>query len=235
MENKTEQEWKLIEKNLQGRRVWLYKPGEQGSKWGLMCELGLMGIGWSKLGDLRQYKKDDEIESKLNELYPAKNGSLKRINDKPTNWDMCNTISKGDIIIAASGLHKLLGYGEVVGDYFYDETIDDEFASFRKVNWACSGEWHIDWKNFDTQQLAIKTLTEISDSKYKDYPQKLLAIMIGGGGGMLQAGWRSREILQNLYPAISHSISIKSFMDRRGQGKLITLSIRHWRFFMLMN
>ena len=202
MENKTEQEWKLIEKNLQGRRVWLYKPGEQGSKWGLMCELGLMGIGWSKLGDLRQYKKDDEIESKLNELYPAKNGSLKRINDKPANWDMCNTISKGDIIIAASGLHKLLGYGEVVGDYFYDETIDDEFASFRKVNWACSGEWHIDWKNFDTQQLAIKTLTEISDSKYKDYPQKLLAIMIGGNAsGRL-------EIARDFAESISGNISL---------------------------
>ena len=187
MENKTEQEWKLIEKNLQGRRVWLYKPGEQGSKWELMCELGLMGIGWSKLGDLRQYKDAKDIESKLNELYPTKSGSPKRLNDKPANWEMCNKINKGDIIIAANGLHKLLGYGEVVSDYFYDESIDKEFASFRKVKWFCSGEWHIDWKNFDTKQLAIKTLTEISDSKYKDYAQKLLAIMIeGNASGRLE-------------------------------------------------
>ena len=120
---------------LQGKRVWLYKPGEQGSKWELMLERGLMGIGWSKLGDLRQYKVADEIESKLNELYPTKNGSL-RLNDKPANWDMCNTINKGDIIIAVTGLNTLLGYGKVVSDYFYDESIDDEFASFRKVDWT---------------------------------------------------------------------------------------------------
>ncbi|WP_285257211.1 McrB family protein [Helicobacter zhangjianzhongii] len=165
---------------LQGKRVWLYKPGEQGSKWELMLERGLMGIGWSKLGDLRQYKVAEEIESKLNELYPTKNGSL-RLNDKPANWDMCNTINKGDIIIAVTGLNTLLGYGKVVSDYFYDESIDDEFASFRKVDWTCSGKWDIDFdrdifKDDNVKQLPIKTLTDITK---QGYPQKLLAIMWG--------------------------------------------------------
>ena len=167
---------------LQGKRVWLYKPGKQGSKWGRMLKLGLMGIGWSKLGDLRQYKNEKDIESKLNELYPSKSGSQNKLNDKPANWDMCNTISKGDIIIAASGLNTLLGYGEVVGDYFYDESIDNEFASFRKVKWFCSGEFRVnfDWdifKDDKVKQLPIKTLTDIT--KYQGYPQRLLAIIRG--------------------------------------------------------
>ena len=174
MENKTEQEWELIKKNLQGRRVWLYKPGEQGSKWGLMYKRGLMGIGWRKLGDLTQYKDENEIISRLGELYPKDN---KASNDGRANWEMCKTIKKGDIIIAATGLYKLLGYGEVKSDYFYDENIDDEFASFREVDWACSGEWTIDFDSIskDSKQLARKTLTELT--KWQGYVQKLLAII----------------------------------------------------------
>lgn len=169
MENKTEQEWKLIEKNLQGRRVWLYKPGEQGSKWGLMCELGLMGIGWSKLGDLSHYTRE-QIKPKLDEFYPLdEDGSRK--NDVTTLYNFANEIKIGDMVLAMKGTTKILGYGEVKSDYFYDTSKDsdtiDKFCSFREVEWTK--------KELDTGRWARKTLTNITT--YKETQDVLVCLL----------------------------------------------------------
>ncbi|WP_317372524.1 AAA family ATPase [Helicobacter canis] len=169
MENKTEQERKLLEKNLQGRRVWLYKPGEQGSKWGLMCELGLMGIGWSKLGDLSHYTRE-QIKPKLDEFYPLdEDGSRK--NDVTTLYNFANEIKIGDMVLAMKGTTKILGYGEVKSDYFYDTSKDsdtiDKFCSFREVEWTK--------KELDTGRWARKTLTNITT--YKETQDVLVCLL----------------------------------------------------------
>lgn len=160
MENKTEQGWELIEKNLQGRRVWLYKPGEQGSKWELMLERGLMGIGWSKLGDLSHYTKE-QIKPKLDEFYPIKKESGRK-NDVKTLYDFANEIKIGDVVLAMKGTTQILGYGEVMSDYFYDTNKDtdtsDKFCSFREVKWTKKG--------LKVGRWAIKTLTDIT--KYQE-------------------------------------------------------------------
>lgn len=176
MENKTEQEWELLEKNLQGRRVWLYKPGEQGSKWGLMCELGLMGIGWSKLGDLSNYKNLDEenfkkeIKSKLDENYPIGKESSRK-NTLKALYEFANKIKIGDMVLAMKGRAKILGYGEVKSDYFYDTSKDsdtiDKFCSFREVEWTK--------KELDTGKWTIKTLTNITT--YKETQDVLVCLL----------------------------------------------------------
>lgn len=176
MENKTEQEWELLEKNLQGRRVWLYKPGEQGSKWGLMCELGLMGIGWSKLGDLSNYKNLDEenfkkeIKSKLDENYPIGKESSRK-NTLKALYEFANKIKIGDMVLAMKGRAKILGYGEVKSDYFYDTSKDsdtiDKFCSFREIEWTK--------KELDTGKWTIKTLTNITT--YKETQDVLVCLL----------------------------------------------------------
>lgn len=176
MENKTEQEWELIKKNLQGRRVWLYKPGEQGSKWGLMYKLGLMGIGWRKLGDLSNYKNLDEenfkeeIKSKLDENYPIGKESSRK-NTLKALYEFANKIKIGDMVLAMKGTTKILGYGEVKSDYFYDTSKDsdtiDKFCSFREVEWTK--------KELDTGKWAIKTLTDITT--YKETQDALACLL----------------------------------------------------------
>lgn len=81
----------------------------------------------------------------------------------------------GDIIIVKKGKRKLLGYGEVVSDYYYDAD-RDEYTSIRDVKWIKSGEWNLD---FD---LVLKTLTNITQydseiSKGQKYYEYLLSIM----------------------------------------------------------
>lgn len=145
---------------LQGKRVWLYKPGEQGSKWELMLERGLMGIGWSKLGDLSHYTKE-QIKPKLDEFYPIKKESGRK-NDVKTLYDFANEIKIGDVVLAMKGTTQILGYGEIMSDYFYDTNKDtdtsDKFCSFREVKWTKKG--------LKVGRWAIKTLTDIT--KYQE-------------------------------------------------------------------
>lgn len=132
------------------RKFWLYKAGDNGDKWEDMYAKGLMGLGWKELGDLRKYSKKEEIEAKLNLFYPK--DTQNRKHDKNANWDFCNEIQIGDIVIVGKGKTEFLGYGEVEGDYFYDSNLDESFASFRKVNWIKKGEW--EWeKNTSMTQI----------------------------------------------------------------------------------
>lgn len=213
MENKTEQEWKLIEKNLQGRRVWLYKPGEQGSKWGLMLKLGLMGIGWSKLGDLSNYKKE-QIKFKLDEFYPIDKESSRK-NDVATLYNFANKIKIGDMVLAMKGTTKILGYGEVKSDYFYDTSKDsdtiDKFCSFREVKWVkqeleLGGQW------------ARKTLTEIT--RYKETQDVLVDLLdIGFAKSQRKINIPLNQILYGppgtgkTYSTIDKALEILGYVD----------------------
>ena len=142
------------------RKFWLYKAGENGDKWEDMYAKGLMGLGWKNLGDLSKYSNREEIEARLNILYPR--DTTNRVNDRKSNWEFCNEMEVGDIVIVGRGKTKFLGYGEVESDYFYDPSLDESFVSFRKVNWIKKGEW--DWreKQNDDGGWVMKALTNIT-------------------------------------------------------------------------
>lgn len=142
------------------RKFWLYKAGENGDKWEDMYAKGLMGLGWKNLGDLSKYSNREEIQARLNILYPR--DTTNRVNDRKSNWEFCNEMEVGDIVIVGRGKTKFLGYGEVESDYFYDPSLDESFVSFRKVNWIKKGEW--DWreKQNDDGGWVMKALTNIT-------------------------------------------------------------------------
>lgn len=148
------------------RKFWLWRVDED--KWGDFYQWGLMGIIWKKLGDLKNYKDKESIEKQLNLLYPSKTSN--RQNDRLANWQFCNQIKIGDIIITAKNHKEFLGYGEVIGDYFFDEKQDKDFGSFRKIRWIKKGKWR--WSRDDGNGWARKILTDISP--YKEDLDQLL-------------------------------------------------------------
>lgn len=158
-----EQQVKKSKNTSQNKKFWLYKAGDNGDKWEDMYAKGLMGIGWKNLGDLSKYSNKKEIETQLNILYPRH--TTDRVNDRKSNWDFCNEIEIGDIIIVGNGGTKFLGYGEVESDYFYDPNLDESFASFRKVKWIKKGEWNWEKQSDNDGGWAIKTLTNVTQYK----------------------------------------------------------------------
>jgi 5-methylcytosine-specific restriction enzyme B len=152
----TYEEYKIIEDLSQKReRYWVYAPDVNAKQWDEFYNLGIMGLGWSYLGDLRNYTSKDEIRRKIREV---EGETTKKNNSANINYEFCNTIKQGDFIFVKQGTTKLLGYGKVTSDYYYDSNRNN-FQSCRKVQWLAKGEWEPDNK------LPIKTLTDITYSK----------------------------------------------------------------------
>lgn len=140
------------EKEPEKKRIWAFAPGKDGYKWDEFREQGIMAIDWG-IGNLKEYKSKKSIAAVLMELDELEGSNHK--NDSLALWQFCNEIQVGDKIFAKTGLNKLLGVGEVVSDYQYDDN-QEEFMHVRKVNWTKVGNWTTD------DNFAIKTLTDIT-------------------------------------------------------------------------
>lgn len=144
---------------LENRKCWVIASGEKSRLWDEFKNGNFIAIGWNELGNLSLFKSKEEIKNKYIEVY-GKNGD----NDVCALWAFYHQMSKGDIVFVKDGLSKIIGYGEVSGDYYFDETF--EYNHKRAVI----------WKSFDVKELAdrlnmaVKTLTELK-KKYelRDY------------------------------------------------------------------
>ncbi len=157
---------RTAEIKMNSKRYWLYSPGPSAKHWEEFYQDGVMRLGWESLGDLTQYSTKDEIVKRLQDIFDT--DSSKK-NDATANWDFCNEIRKGDVIIAKKGRSKYIGYGIVTSDYYFDDTRND-FNSTREVNWTAKGVWEE-----PKGDNIVKTLTDITP--YPDYVARILKLM----------------------------------------------------------
>ncbi|SMQ78500.1 EVE domain-containing protein [Bacillus sp. OV166] len=143
------------------KRYWIYAPGEGSSKWEEFYDKGIMGIGWDKLGDLKQYPTKDSMKTKMKEIYGEEYSYM---NAGHLTWQFANELKIDDVIIVKKGLKKIIGRGIVTSDYIFDDS-RNEFKHIRNVRWTHRGEWDHEG------QIVLKTLTDITP--YTDYYKKL--------------------------------------------------------------
>lgn len=140
---------------------WLYAPGERAAKWDEFYKNGVMGLGWSELGDLNLYDDKTDIVQKLKETL---GGESTYVNSTHAVWQFVHDLKPGDIVFAKKGRTEILGRGIVESDYVYDEDAD-QYPNIRKVKWTDKGNWQID------EMFAMKTLTDVTN--YTDFVSKL--------------------------------------------------------------
>lgn len=133
---------------------WLYSPGEGAAMWDSFRSQGIMGLGWSELGNLTSYGSKEEIRAKLRET--SSNDSSQR-NSALAVWQFLHEMEPGDVVFAKRGMKQVIGRGIVEGGYEYDSK-DKEYPHHRSVKWTENGSWKI------SGQLPMKTLTDITDS-----------------------------------------------------------------------
>ena len=116
-------------------RTWLLSPGDKGQHWTLFKEQKVMAISWNKLGDLSKSESWEDIKDLAEEAYP----------DKPA-WPIARYVSAfrhdaaiGDRIIVKSGRSKIVGWGIIASDYYYDPT-REHYHHVRKVDWKGSDD-----------------------------------------------------------------------------------------------
>ena len=147
---------------------WIYSPGANACMWDEFYSKGIMAIGWPEAGDLRQYDGLDDIRTVMQETLDPERTFIMTV---LALWQFLHDMKEGDIVYAKQGMYKLVGRGEVVSDYIYDDTAD-EYVHVRKVNWTDKGEWP------HPGQAVMKTLTDIT--QYTDYLEQLKALFDGG-------------------------------------------------------
>lgn len=151
-------------------KFWLFAAGEKSYKWEEFYEKGIIALGWDNLGNLKNYHSQDEIAQEL-QKYSSKDSYPK--NDSKANWEFANKMDIGDIVYVKQGLEPiLLGRGIIESDYIYDDT-RNEYKSIRKVRWTHNGIYNVDFNELDIKQWNQKTLTDISENKYKDFCKKI--------------------------------------------------------------
>ena len=134
------------------QRVWAIAPGSGAKFWDEFYSLGIIGIGWDRLGNLSQYKNVDEIKSSL-----SRDAEKNPSNSALAVYEFVHTIQTGDLVFAKQGTKTLVGFGKVTSDYRFDST-RPIFKNIREVRWLGKGEWELP----EDSLLPIKTLTDIT-------------------------------------------------------------------------
>jgi 5-methylcytosine-specific restriction protein B len=125
------------------------------NRWDLMREGNCVAVGWSKLGDLSEVignRDGREIIRRVLEVhYPSTPAAIGKSTKQlfmfvsgiynsgmygPGTYN--GDVVKGDIVLASDGA-RVLGLGELNGDYYYDPSSD--FPHRRPVKWLSLEEW----------------------------------------------------------------------------------------------
>ncbi len=146
---------------------WIISPGQNARLWNDFTENKICAIGWNDLGDLSKYKNLDEIKNMMKEIHG--DGSS-YVNDGLACFEFVNKLKIDDYLFAKKGRNKIIGFGKVSSDFFYDEN-RSEYKNCRKVEWTKIGEWKTE------ENHVVKTLTNIT--KYDNYVKNLINLVNG--------------------------------------------------------
>ena len=160
----------LGDEGVKTTHYWTYSPGDGAARWDDFYARGVMGVGWSKLGNVEKYASKEDIRKNLRTLYSSK---YSQKNSALALWQFSREIKPGDVVFAKRGRSVIIGRGIVEGDYQFDEN-GDPYPNIRRVRWTNRGEWHTE------DLLAVKTLTDITT--YPDLVEKLNSFFEDEGG-----------------------------------------------------
>ena len=146
---------------------WIYSPGEQAVFWDHYYQEGIMGLGWNKIGDLKEYRKQQDLIAPLKQNYGS---DTSQNNSADMLYSFAYEMKPGDIVFAKKGRSTIVGRGVVTSDYYYDGNHEVQ-PHLRKINWTDKGEWKAE------TMLAMKTLTNITS--YTDHVNKLNKLIDG--------------------------------------------------------
>lgn len=185
---------------------WIYSPGDNACMWDEFYAAGMMGIGWSVLGDLKQYPSKDAMKQAMKDRIDPQ---YSYTNAAHATWQFANEMKPGDIVFAKQGKRLIVGKGVVTSDYQFDADRDDDYKQIRGVNWVAKGSWN------HPGQAVTKTLTDITP--YTDYVQKLLDLFTE----QTEVEQEEVEVLRPVYT--EEDFLSEVFMDRETYDTLTEL------------
>lgn len=153
------------------RKYWVISPYSAKDEeifekvWAFILNNKVIGIGWSKLGDIRNLS-DVELIKQIKKNYPDDNPRRALNTIKTFYYD----IKKGDIIITRKGRKAIVGIGEVTGDVFYDKDLWNKCGNGCSEDFVCASfvpvKWEEEYIEFQDIVFGLNTIQQISDRKF---------------------------------------------------------------------
>ncbi len=113
-------------------RVWGIHMGEHvGAR---PVEQGYVAIGWTALGDLRQYPDREALKVALAKHYPDKKAGSRPV-DAGVLFRFTNEMKAGDIVVYPSKHDRMVNIGRFTGVYDYKADDHDDYPNRRQVEW----------------------------------------------------------------------------------------------------
>lgn len=113
-------------------RVWGIHMGEHvGSR---PLDSGYVAIGWSVLGDLRQYADREALKVALSQHYPEKKPGSRPV-DAGILYRFAHEMNAGDIVVYPSKHDRMVNVGRFTGVYEHVADDPDDYPNHRGVEW----------------------------------------------------------------------------------------------------
>ena len=139
------------------KQYWIFAAGEGAKKWDEFYKDGVMALGWDNIDDLSNYKTEEKIRKKIQELNNDYVSDYKmRVK---ALYDIYEAVSIGDIIYVKKGRKDIIARGVVTSDYIYDKNRTG-YEHCRLVDWTSTDVY----ANASDQDYPTKTLTNKTDN-----------------------------------------------------------------------
>jgi restriction system protein len=118
----------MTEKN----RIWGIHMGEHVDA--RPVEQGYVAIGWTALGDLRQYPNREALKAALELHYPDKKAGSRPV-DAGILFRFSNEMKAGDIVVYPSKHDRMVNIGRFTGTFDHKADDPDDYPNRRQVEW----------------------------------------------------------------------------------------------------
>lgn len=170
------------EENINGKRYWLVTCGEGNKYYDNFKEKGIFSIGWQEIKNV-QTKTKEELNEEVKKIYGGRGIAGTFL------YYMTKEMKQGDILIVRRGTsRKIVGYGEIVGNYTEQRIIDIENTDYYhniEVKWNDIKEIELKSyrKNFPRNTISradnelVKIFLEECLNKKGEYEEKEISTM----------------------------------------------------------
>ena len=175
--------------------------------WPMMRDNDCVAIGWPKVGDLSQFKHNQESRSQIAQLlrehYELSPSVASRKAGEILNF--AAVMTDGELVLAASG-ERVLGLGQIAGPYRFDSQTQEDAPHQRSVEWKSTEEFRLPTQ--EGLRTAVYSLKKSFDNLI-DVERRLLDAPATSVHGKRRTGRIAR--------LDSISGRIQSILERKGQ------------------
>ena len=104
--------------------IWLFRAGSKGEYEHKFLSDNRVYLTWDDLDfDLRSVKNKEDLYKILMDSYKLEKEKT-AINWASQIWPIAHSMNKGDWIILPSKINRTIHFGEIIGDYIFDEKLE---------------------------------------------------------------------------------------------------------------